>query len=100
MKYRKKTTEIEAFQWTGQMKGPECPEWFCDANESKKVYRVMIEGDRYYHLVIEKSDGIRVADQWDYIIQRAAGEIDYCKPDVFERIYEKVEENDGTINRI
>lgn len=100
MKYRKKTTEIEAFQWMGSTKGPEWPKWLCDAHESGKVYCFRLEGDRHLHLVIETPHGLRVADPWDYIIQRAAGEIDYCKPDVFERIYEKVEENDGSINHI
>lgn len=91
MKYREKTTEIEAFQWMGLMKGPEWPKWLCDAHKSRKVYRFRLEGDRYVHLVIETPHGLRVADRYDYIILRSSGEIDYCKPDIFERKYEKVE---------
>ena len=81
MKYRKKPVTIEAMQWTGTevckvelwrfAKG----KWFIDENDN---------------LIIRTLEGNLKANVGDYIIKGVKGEIYPCKPDVFERTYEKV----------
>lgn len=79
-RYRKKPVVIEAEQWfIGQDPEtyPECLYW--DAEKGKYVLDTL-EGCR-----LEASDG-------DYIITGIDGERYPCKPSIFERSYEPVDE--------
>ena len=92
-KYRKKPVEIEAIQWTG------------DNDEEIENF---IIGTSYYFtntsfgsatiaivsrfLVIKTLEGEIAASIDDYIIKGVNGEYYPCKPDIFEKTYEKVEE--------
>ena len=89
MKYRKKPVVIEAMQWTGNnlreiidFSGlhPSANKWTWDQYEnvvSKKGLKIFtLEGD---HL----------ADVGDWIIKGVAGEFYPCKPDIFDKTYDK-----------
>lgn len=93
MKYRKKPVVIEAVQWNG-LNFKEI-EKFAGADiaileEVRKPNKDMnIPGD--YHLCIRTLEGVMDARRGDYIIRGVNGEFYPCKPDIFEKTYEKVE---------
>ena len=80
MKYRKKPVVIEAVQWTS--KNQTEIDKFCGMNviwsENKKMFLVLT------------LEGAMLASVSDYIIKGVNGEYYLCKPDVFEKTYEKV----------
>lgn len=43
--------------------------------------------------MIKTLEGNNIANRGDYIIQGVHGELYPCKPDIFEEIYDRVEEN-------
>ena len=90
MKYRKKPVVIEAYQWQGDfvVNGVnEAPIWLQNAQEQGVVY-FKDQGELYIHTL----EGEHHASVGDYIIQGVDGELYPCKPDIFEKTYEKVEE--------
>lgn len=82
MKYRKKPVVIEAVRWTGENR--EEIDKFCGRNvvwgENKKCFLVLTR------------EGTLLATMGDYIIKGVNGELYPCKPDVFAKTYERVEE--------
>lgn len=83
--YRKKPVVIEAIQWRLEDDVNKIIEWLGD------------------NLIQEERDGCAVVGTWvktlegnmmvsygDYIIQGVSGEFYPCKPDIFEKTYEKV----------
>ena len=99
MKYRKKPVVIEAFKL-----GKEYPDWFADKvsdntvitwfeSEGKKIEANEPFEDMSSFIVadIKTLEGVMHANNGDYIIQGVNGELYPCKPDIFEKTYEKVE---------
>ena len=80
MKYRKKPVEIEAVQWKG-------------SNFIEIDNFITIEHETYPSQGIVKIptlEGTMEASEGDYIIKGVNGEFYPCKPDIFEKTYEKV----------
>lgn len=76
-KYRKKPVIIEAIKW--------------DGSNILEIREFAYPCVRYQkHLFIETLEGRMRADIGDYIIKGVNGEFYPCKPDVFEKTYEKV----------
>ena len=82
-KYRKKPVVIEAVQYTGHNlhevlaftgTHPRFHEWFADRHVFK----------------IPTLEGVMEASLGDFIIKGVNGEFYPCKPDIFEKTYEKV----------
>lgn len=98
MKYRKKPVVIEAFKYDGDLKGSDgkyyVPEWAVKTFESGTMrYKGRISPLIPPHeLYIETLEGSMHVNVGDYIIQGVNGEIYPCKPDIFEKTYERVEE--------
>ena len=88
MMYRKKPVEVEAFR----MGIDEIPDWFMDKVTSNTIKLSRNVNETYCY--IKTLEGTMKADYGDYIIQGINGEIYPCKPDIFEKTYERVEEND------
>ena len=85
MLYRKKPVVIEAFQ----LGVDHMPNWFVD-----KVRTEEIAFDEKLGAYIQTLEGVMQAGVGDYIIKGVAGEIYPCKPDIFNKTYEAVwEEN-------
>lgn len=88
-KFRKKPVIIEAFQYDGDLINRNCqyyvPDW------AVKAYK---EGVIFFkdagEMFIKTLEGDHHASVGDYIIQGVSGEIYPCKPDIFEKTYEKV----------
>ena len=86
MKYRKKPVEIEAIQ-------------FADTTETLvklqdelglDPVRVDYTSTNSPLLKIETLEGTMIARVGDYIIKGVNGEFYPCKPDIFEKTYEKI----------
>ena len=78
-KYRKKPVVVEAIQWTG--------------DNTAEIMRWV--GDNAYFrgtLYIKTLEGNYRASVGDYIIKGIKGEFYPCKPVIFEKTYEPVEE--------
>ena len=80
MKFRTKTCEIEAVQWTGRNVA-EIMRFV--KNESAIITNGV--------LIIKTLEGDMVASTGDYIIRGLRGEYYPCKPDVFRAKYEPCE---------
>ncbi len=93
MKYRKKPVVIEAFQYDGDLKGPDgqyyVPNWAVKAYEDGTMYYGELDGQPG-ELFIKTLEGVHRASVGDYIIQGVNGELYPCKPDIFEKTYEVV----------
>lgn len=93
MKYRKKPVVIEAVQFLGfskedgQVMLSECPEWL-----TLDFGRRILFFGKPDALTIRTLEGDMTASIGDYIIKGVNGELYPCKPDIFEKTYEPVEE--------
>lgn len=76
--YRKRPIEIKAIQWTGDNYVDVCI----------FMGRTALREDNY--IIIETLDGKMKASIGDYIIKGIENEFYPCKPDIFEKTYEKV----------
>lgn len=92
MKYRRKPVEIEAFQFDGDMITSDgkyyVPEWAVNALNNNVLF---FEDDGELYLRCE--DGyIEHVYVGDYIIRDVRGVLFVYEPDIFEKMYELVEE--------
>ena len=89
MKYRKKPVVIEAIQWNGD----NLYECLCFINcDTKGIPLHDIFHNVKNEIGIQTLEGTMIASVGDYIIKGVNGEFYPCKPDIFEKTYEKVEE--------
>lgn len=87
-KFRKKPVVIEALQWTG-----ENIEEIKDFAGGGAVIHKIFEGTGpEYFLQIITLEGVMEASHGDFIIKGVNGEFYPCKPDIFEKTYELVNE--------
>ena len=82
MKFRKKPVVIEAIKWDGNN--------FEDL-EILGADRDIVSNPNET-LTIATLEGNHIANKGDWIIKGIKGEFYPCKPDIFEKIYERVEE--------
>ena len=81
MKYRKKPVIIDAVQFNGT---DESVEWLLPQLKSGEIGRAINK------LYIKTLEGVMTATIGDYIIKGVNGEFYPCKPNIFEKTYEKV----------
>lgn len=86
MKYRKKPVIIEAIQFEDNS------DRIIEIHEfmGGDTIRVNCEDKDNPYLKIETLEGIMKASVGDYIIKGVNGEFYPCKPDIFEKTYERV----------
>lgn len=92
MKYKKKPVIIDAIQWTGGniVEIADFAKGFAKFDEIR-------QGDAknkippQYDLSIQTLEGTMQASRGDYIIKGVNGEFYPCKPDIFEKTYEKAD---------
>ena len=99
MQYRKKPVVIDAFKYEGDLKnsdgGYRVPDWAAAAFESGIMhygYKLKDVGCAELGLFIETLEGTHHVSVGDYVIRGVNGKLYPCKPDIFEKAYEKVEE--------
>ena len=85
-KYIKKPVEVEAVQFDGKT---ESIEWI--SQQLSVDARLLKSSER---LIIETSKGIKKVAIGDYIIKDINGELNTYKPDIFQKTYEKIEDDD------
>lgn len=92
MKYRRKPVEIEAFKFDGDMMTSDgkyyVPEWAVNALNNNVLF---FEDDGELYLRCE-AGCIEHVYVCDYIIRDVRGVLFVYEPDVFEKMYELVEE--------
>ena len=95
-KYRKKPVVIKAILFTGTEENCKKLENFCNGyisfnyTECKSI-RDSSTAQTLVSAEIETLEGIMEASVGDYIIKGVNGEFYPCKPDIFEKTYEKVD---------
>ncbi len=102
-KYKTKLTEVEAFQYCGHLRdywgrlrdldgGLETPKWAIEAFEDGTLmYTSSSPSQIPRDLYVKTLEGDMYAKVGDYIIKGVNGELFPCKPDIFEKTYEKVD---------
>ena len=78
MKYRKKPVEVEAFRYGYDDEQG----WFLNSG--------MVKDIQNEYCIICTLEGDMRGNRGDYIIKGLRGELYPCKPDIFEKSYEKV----------
>lgn len=81
-KYRKKPVIIEAVQWTGENAKEIIG--FCDA------FAFFNKGELFLKTP-ENKENLFEATKGDFIIKGISGEVYACKPDIFEKTYDKID---------
>lgn len=92
MKYRKKPVIIEAVQWTGL--NLEEIKAFVGASLKYDIIDTAYEvgkGTPFVNMTIQTLEGDLECTKGDFIIKGVNGEFYPCKPDIFEKTYERVE---------
>lgn len=89
-KYRNKPVVIEAIQVNENFIGTKCSKEFWQAFEDG----VISETEDKNILIIKTLEGNMIASKGDYIIKGVNGEFYPSKPDIFEKTYERVIDND------
>ena len=90
-KFRKKPVVIEAFLWTGDNDQKEDPEWIVEAIRLGDVWFIDTCTPRV-KVAIRTLAGVMIAFCGDWIIRGVNGEIYPCKPNIFEKTYDAVDE--------
>jgi len=94
-KYRKKPVVIEAIQWNGNTNRQEICDFVGEDLKTEEFSTAAYEvgmGKPSFSLKINTLEGEMTANPKDFIIKGVNGEFSPCKPDIFEKTYELVEE--------
>ena len=87
--YRKKPAEVKVIQYTPYTLG-ECVQFLEDNGARYSVDCTGANGKTEF--VIVTLEGCMTVSMDDYIVCEAKGECYLCKPDIFEKTYEKANE--------
>jgi len=93
-KYRKKPIVIDAIQFNGS-NFEEIFAWARRWHSEDTGPRMCQSNFEAEDLVISTLEGNHLANKGDWIIRGVEGEFYPCKPDIFEKTYEKVENEKG-----
>ena len=90
MKAKKKPVVVDVFEYTGD--GLAAIDWEIDNSDDGSNNFLFIDPSRNRNLYIKTLEGEMHVSGGDYIIRGVNGEFYPCKPDIFEKTYELVEE--------
>jgi len=94
-KAKKKPVVIEFIQYNGNSNKMDIEKWI-GKDLKTEIFSDCIYDARmaspYFSIFIPTLEGVMRADPYDYIIKGINGEFYPCKPDIFEKTYEVVEE--------
>lgn len=102
MKYRKKPVAIEAFQYDGDLIKSDgkyyVPDWAVEAFE-KRILFYANEDSKLApcELFVKTLEGSMHVSVNDYVIKGVDGELYPCKPNIFEKTYDKEEPHSANI---
>lgn len=89
MKYRKKPIVVDAFRFGVD----NVPDWCVDEVLSSWYPVHDEQGREFFGVMIETLEGVMTAYSGDYIIKGVNDEIYPCKADIFEKTYERVDDD-------
>jgi len=90
MKFRKKPVVIDAMPFLDDVSADVIKNWSGGKVYSSPVLEPTKDNPTGHYLQIETLEGIMTAIIGDWIICGVNGEFYPCKPDIFEKTYEKV----------
>lgn len=90
--YRKKPVVIKAWQFTKENFNQGIPEFLQSGIDHRLIRLWSYDGHTKLNGIIKTLEGDHYVLENDWIIQGVNGEYYPCKPDIFEKTYEKVEE--------
>lgn len=103
-KYIKKSIEVEAFQYDGDLKGSNgeyyVPDWAVKAFENGIIYYDSLNGEEPCELFIHTLKGNHRVSVGDYVIKGAKEELYPCKSDIFEKKYKEVLLNEELVRDV
>lgn len=85
MKYRKKPVMVEAARWTGEG-------WLALPFWARKGTMPVYVARGLAPLIVRTLEGEMKCQPGDWLIKGVNGEVYPCKPDIFEKTYEPVED--------
>ena len=101
MKFRKKPVIIEAVQLQCEEQRPdvtpeywpfkETPDWLTQAMDDGILYPKYAYDSDFFHMEVSTLEGKMLVSPNDWIIRGVNGELYPCKPDIFEKTYERVD---------
>lgn len=94
-KAKKKPVVIEFIQYNGNTNRDEICKWIGKDLKTEVFSDSAYEagmGAPYFSIFIPTLEGEMRADPYDYIIKGVNGEFYPCKPDIFEKTYDVIEE--------
>lgn len=94
MKYRTKTTEVDAIQWTG-LNGEEVQAFAADATGADPNGVPLDHVVASHQLIVPTLFGDVLAEAGDWIVHRADGDLWPIKAGVFESVYEEISAHTG-----
>jgi hypothetical protein len=105
MKFRKKPVVIEAFQMTEARRADNAdwPQWLHMAWQLPNATGGAVYPENFPHsdgsdrLQIQTLEGIMTVEWNDWIIRGVSGELYPCKPDIFAKTYDVVDETVGHV---
>jgi hypothetical protein len=89
MKFKKKPVVIEAKLWDGDWY--EMLSWADSVSTGGPTYLFIVDQHSHHDLHVHTLEGDMKADRGDMVICGVKGEFYFCKPDIFEATYERVE---------
>lgn len=92
-KYRKKPVVIDAIQLDAQNMGPLVEQMKKEGHEVRTHSEPPMRA--ITGIAIKTLEGTMIGNIGDYIIKGVQGEYYPCKPDIFEKTYDKVDEDNG-----
>ena len=95
MKFRAKPIEVEAFQYDGDFTNSDgefyVPQWAVDALKEDKLYFNELNGVPCELFIDTPESAVHVALD-NYVIKADDGTLYTLRPNVFEKLYERIEE--------
>lgn len=89
MKARKRPVVVEVYEYLGD--GLDALNWSAEFSETGTPLFISLGGKKEPGLYIQTLEGDMHVSVGDFIIRGVNGEFYPCKPDIFEKTYEKVE---------
>lgn len=90
-RFKKLPVEIEAMQWNGK-NSSEVIDWVFTHDEKFPISLIELRRRRGPFLSLSTLEGVMRANRNDWIIRGVNGEFYPCKPDIFEKTYEIVDD--------
>lgn len=88
-KYREGDEVVDAFRWSA---GPD-PDWLAELAAEGKLAIGRAGTNQAFLMVITPEGDFRM-DVGDYIVKKADGSVFPCEAEVFEMVYERIEDAD------